>query len=222
MMEQPSPDPLERRPIKSRNTRWAERITRLLVRSGVSPNTISLFGMFAAMLAGTAFFATNLTSGFAMRVLWLTGGLLCQSRLLCNLFDGMVAVERQIASREGEIYNEVPDRISDSAILIGLGYAAGGNVAAGYLAALVAVFVAYVRSMARSIGAPNDFSGPMAKPQRMAIVTLLCVYMAFVPDTWWTSLDEPTVVLVIIILGGLATAARRLMRAARFLREAEQ
>ena len=221
-MTEPSQAPIERRPIKSRDTKWAERATTVLVKSGVSPNTISLFGMFAAIAAGLSFGFTSAASDFAARSLWLLGGLLCQIRLLCNLFDGMVAVDRQTASAQGELYNEVPDRVSDAAVMIGLGYSASGNIAAGYVAGMVSIFVAYIRATGKSIGAPNDFCGPMAKPQRMALATALAVYMAFSPASWRITGGEATLVLVIIIVGGLATAWRRLARAAKFLKRREE
>jgi phosphatidylglycerophosphate synthase len=173
--------------------------------------------VFAAIAAGIMFYWTGITLDPVQRILWFCGGLLCQLRLLCNLFDGMVAVARNSASAQGEIYNEVPDRISDAAILIGLGYSFGGDVILGYVAALTAVFIAYVRAMATSIGAPNDFCGPMAKPQRMAIVTVLALYLAFSPETWRQPWSEVEAVLVIIIVGGLLTSLRRLIRAHRIL-----
>ncbi len=212
-------EPTERRPIKSRDSRWAGRVADWLVGVGASPNGISVFGMLAATAAGITFAATSQTEGIGQRALWLVGATLCQVRLLCNLFDGMVAVGRQIASRTGELYNEVPDRVSDAAIFIGLGYAAGSAPTFGFLAALSAVFVAYVRAMARSIGAPNDFCGPMAKPQRMAIVTLLGVWLAFAPLAWRLPWNEVRIALAIVCLGGVATAVRRLARASRFLKQ---
>src|SRR5262245_38839701 len=113
-MSESTYEPLERRPIKSRNAPWARATTQCLVRVGASPNAISLLGMLAAVTAGIAFFATNHTAGLAQRGLWLCAAVLCQVRLLCNLFDGMVAVANQSASRTGELYNEVPDRVSDA------------------------------------------------------------------------------------------------------------
>jgi len=206
-----------RRPIKSRDTYWAEAATSAIVKLGVSPNAISVFGMVAAIAAGITFYWTSITLDPAQRILWFCGALLCQLRLLCNLLDGMVAVARNSASAKGEIYNEVPDRISDAVILIGLGYSFGGDIILGYLAALAAIFVAYIRAMASSIGTPNDFCGPMAKPQRMAAVTVLALYLAFSPETWRLPWSEVELVLVIIIFGGLLTAARRLIHTNRHL-----
>lgn len=216
-MTESSHEPIERRPIRSRNTRWAEAVTSLLVRIGVSPNAISICGMVAAVVAGITFFGTGITTGLEQRVLWFCGGVLCQVRLLCNLFDGMVAVKRNVASPRGELYNEVPDRVSDAAVFIGLGYSAGGDVTMGYIAALISVFVAYVRAMAKSLGAPNDFCGPMAKPQRMALATLIAMYMALSPEAWRLEWGESKGVLVLVIVGGVLTAMRRLVRAARYV-----
>ncbi len=219
-MTEPKHESSDRRPIQSRNTRWAELGTNGLVKLGISPNGISVIGMFAALAAGVLFSYTSATTGLWHRALWLCGGLLCQVRLLCNLFDGMVAIKRNIASPVGELFNEVPDRISDVAILIGLGFAAGGDIQLGFSAALVAVFVAYVRAIAKSTGAPNDFCGPMAKPQRMAIVTLVALYMALAPISWTGNWSVVRVALLIVIVGGLLTAVRRLIRAGKHLKGA--
>lgn len=210
-------DPTDRRPIRSRDTRWAEVVTGWLVRARVSPNAISVFGMLAAIGAGASFFSTSLTTGLGQRAFWLAGAALCQIRLLCNLFDGMVAVKRHIASPKGELYNEVPDRVSDTAVFVGLGYASSGSMELGYLAALISVFTAYVRAMAKAAGAPNDFCGPMAKPQRMALATFIALYMALTPESWRLPWGEVNVVLVIVIAGGIVTSLRRLVRTARHL-----
>jgi phosphatidylglycerophosphate synthase len=217
----------DRRPIRSRDTGWAAAIANRLAKAEVSPNAISVAGMVAAIVAGFCFAATSWTDGFFSRGLWLSGAVLCQIRLLCNLFDGMVAIQRGVASPVGELYNEVPDRVSDVAVLTGLGFAAGANSWLGWVAAILAVFVAYVRAMARSAGAPQDFCGPMAKPQRMAMVTVLAVYLGLAPAAWqfnspcfqefqWS---EANIALLIIIVGSVATAVRRLGRAAAFLRK---
>jgi phosphatidylglycerophosphate synthase len=79
-----------------------------------------------------------------------------QLRLLANMFDGMVAIETGRTSAVGELYNEVPDRVSDTAVLVGAGYAAGGCPVLGYVAALLAVFIAYVRAQGRVAGASQE------------------------------------------------------------------
>jgi phosphatidylglycerophosphate synthase len=164
-MDEQSYQPGDRRPIASRNLAISRQIAHTLAASGVTANSISLFGMFSAIAGGVALYGTSLPGGPA-RILWVLAAACAQVRLLANMFDGMVAIEQKTASPLGELFNEVPDRISDSAMFIGLGYAAGGNAAFGWLAALLAIFTAYVRAVGKVAGAPQDFSGPMAKPQR--------------------------------------------------------
>jgi phosphatidylglycerophosphate synthase len=105
-------------------------------------------------------------------------------RLLANMFDGMVAIESDRASPIGELFNEVPDRVSDAALLIGLGYARGGHVLLGFTAALLAVFTAYVRAMGKVAGGRQEFCGPMAKPQRMLVVTATALWCGLAPAAW--------------------------------------
>jgi hypothetical protein len=167
--------------------------------------------MLAAIAAGLAFHSTGHSLDPTQRILWFGGGLLCQLRLFSSLFYGTTPAVRH------EIYNEIPDRISDAAILIGLGYSYGGDVVLGFAAALTSVFVSYVRAMTASIGAPNEYYGPMARPQRTTLVTVLALYLAFSPETWRLPWSEVEMVLAIIIIGGLLTSVRRLIRADRYL-----
>jgi len=215
--------PTERRPIASRNLRIVQWMATALVRLNVSPNAISVAGMICAIIGGLAFAATTQWPDF-QRVFWLTAALMIQMRLMANLLDGMVAIESGKASPVGELYNEVPDRVSDAAILVGAGYALGGDVALGFTAACVAIFTAYVRAMGKAAGGPQDYCGPMAKPQRMFVMTVVGVYLGVAPADWqplWHDRGIVAAGLSIIILGGILTALRRLVRLAAFLNRAK-
>ena len=213
----------ERRPISSRENPLSKRMASWLAARGVSPNAISVAGMVAGTLAGVAFAATAFPGWD--RIFFLVAAFLMQLRLLANMFDGMVAVQTNRASPVGELFNEVPDRVSDAAIFIGTGYAATSLPELGYLAACVALFVAYVRAEGKVAGAHQEFCGPMAKPQRMLILTLVALYCGLATRNWQPTRDVypqtgiMTVGLMIIILGGLVTAVRRLSRIATALRK---
>jgi phosphatidylglycerophosphate synthase len=188
---------------------------------GVAPNAISTAGMIAGIAAGCALAAT---SHYPPGRLWfLAAAALVQMRLLANMLDGMVAIETRKASPVGELYNEVPDRVSDAAMFVGAGYAAGGNPALGYIAACLAVFLAYLRAQGKVAGAHQEFCGPMAKPQRACVITVVAVYCAVAPDGWHPHFNETfsgmlSLTLAVIILGEIWTAIRRLRRIVRALR----
>ncbi len=213
----------ERRPLAARNLGVSAAATRWLAGMGVSPNAISVASFFASLGAGVALYASN---GSGQHWLLLVAAcLMLLLRGACNMLDGMVAVSTGIASRSGELYNEVPDRLSDSVILIGAGYAAGGVPELGYIAAVAAVFTAYVRVQGCSLGAAADFAGPMAKIQRMTLIAAAALYTAFTPGSWQFSIaafpeaGTFTLALAIIIAGCAVTSVRRLRVCARTLNQ---
>jgi phosphatidylglycerophosphate synthase len=211
------PAAVERRPLRSRQWRLSIVLAEGLARRGVSPNAVSVFGLGAGILGGLFLWSTSIS--LAPWLCWLLAAGLVQLRLLCNLIDGMVAIESGRTSRLGELYNEIPDRISDAATLIGLGCASGSDQRLGFVAAVLAVFVAYVRAADKVAGAPQDYCGPMAKPHRMFVVTVTALLCAVVPmhtQTAWLGREWglPVIGLGVIIVGCVITAARRLLRAA--------
>jgi len=213
----------ERRPIRSRELSASKRAGNWLAVRGVSPNAISVAGMAAGIAAGAAFAFTG-RPGFT-RPAFIATAVLMQACLLANMLDGIVAVARDVASPLGELHNEVPDRVSDSAIFIGAGYAVGSAPMLGALTASVALFIAYVRAEGKVAGAPQEFCGPMAKPERMFVVTLCALYCGLAPLAWqpWVTMGGQrwglmAASLMLIIVGGLWTSARRLLRIARALK----
>ena len=210
----------DRRPLASRDTTLARRASEWLIARSVAPNAISAAGMFAGIAAGALLAATAWWPDGA-RACWFAAALLVQARLVCNLLDGMVAIGSGTTSPVGELWNEVPDRVSDSAILIGLGFAAGGEPWLGFVAASFAMATAYVRALGRAAGTGSDFRGPMAKPQRMFAVTLVALFLAVAPPTWWPAdlgAGLPAVALAVIAAGAAWTAVRRLRTIAQRLR----
>jgi phosphatidylglycerophosphate synthase len=208
-----------RRPLKTRQRAWAGALARLLVRGRISPNAISLASIFFALGGAVAlYFSANFIS--AERAVLLVAAIAgIQGRLLCNMLDGMVAIEGGRQTKSGEIFNDLPDRIADALIFIAAGYAARQHpfgIEMGYLAAVLAVFTAYVRMLGGASGLKQSFIGPMAKQHRMATLTVACVLSIF--ET--TLLSAGTVLwaaLIVINFGCLVTIGRRTARIAREL-----
>ncbi len=210
----------ERRPMFTRDWNISKQLTRWLVAGKVSPNAISLVGMAGGIATGLALAATTLPGLASAMYLIAAAGIIV--RALGNLLDGMVAVESRTASPLGELFNEVPDRVSEIAILIGAGCAVGGNATLGLLAALVAVLVAYVRAEGKVVGASQHYCGPMAKPERMLVIFLIALYCGLTPARWQPAMQIGhqqfglmSIGLAIIVAGGILTAIRRLKRIAK-------
>ena len=197
----------DRRPLASREAWWAKGLARRMAAMSVTPNQISKASMAAALVAGGCFWASGLADGGSRVVAFLGAALFCQIRLLCNLFDGMVAIEGGKAEPDGPFWNEFPDRIADLLILVGAGYGVG-LPSLGWAAAAFAIFTAYVRELGRASGQARDFSGPMAKPHRMATMTAAALVSVFEP--FWNGRGEIlTLGLAVVALGAAFTVLRR-------------
>jgi len=206
-----------RRPLASRQTSWAGRLSRWLAGTRVTPNQISIAGMVAALIAGGCLWAAGGTTGTGRWVLLLAAALFTQMRLLCNLFDGMVAIESGRAAPDGGFWNEFPDRISDMLILMGVGLCVG-DPALGWAATACAFLTAYVRELGINTGAGADFTGPMAKQHRMALVTLAAIVS--IAEPLWTGTGQVLwLALWGIAIGAALTALRRSVRLVGKLRK---
>ena len=215
-----------RRDVKSRDTKWAQSLAKFVAtKTNITPNAISVLSVFCGLVAfiGYCGYVIPQVSEkwyFILPIIAIIG---IQSRLICNLIDGMVAVEGGKKSVVGDIYNEFPDRLSDTLIIVGAGVAGGSwmTVSLRLLAALFAMFTAYTRVLGGAIGAVQRFLGPMAKQHRMALLTVanaICIFEFLVKDIH--SYVYP-ITLAIIVLGCIITVWRRVHYVANDLIEKE-
>lgn len=189
-----------RRPIAVRSSGWAQGTATLLARSAITPNQISCISVLFALVGSVALLAWPGATGLLLCALCIL------LRLLCNLFDGMVAVEGGRGTATGALYNELPDRLADSLFLVALGYAVAAPWL-GWLCALLAALTAYIRTLGGTLGQAQDFRGPMAKPHRMWLMGIALVIAAIAtpwqqPILFWTT--------VIIAAGSALTCVTRI------------
>jgi phosphatidylglycerophosphate synthase len=159
--------PTSHRPIAQVFRRTGKGATNVCVRLGISPNAISYLSILAALVAALCFWKSG-------RHAWLLiiAPLFCYLRLWFNMLDGMVAVAAGKASARGEIVNDLPDRISDVIIFVGVAHSGLMNPFIGYWTAIFSLFTAYVGLFGQAIGGRREFSGIMSKPWRMVVLSL--------------------------------------------------
>jgi phosphatidylglycerophosphate synthase len=175
---------------------------------------VSIAGIALGVVVSVAFALVPAAGREGRAGLLLVAAAGIQLRLLCNLLDGMLAVEEGFKSTIGDIYNDLPDRVADVVILVGAGYSVrhvAYGVPLGWTAAVLALATAYVRLLGGSLGVTQHFIGPMAKQHRMftlTVVTLLAAAEAL--------LDMPSRAMLIglgvIVAGSVITAIRRTRR----------
>jgi len=201
MSLEPTSEDANRRPIAARSSRWASRAASSLAAGNITPNQISVTSAVFAIVG--AALLVWVPQAWALVVC----AACIQARLICNLLDGMVAIEGGKKSPVGALYNEFPDRVADSVLIVALGYAAGMPWL-GWLGALGAALTAYVRLFGGAIGLAQDFRGPFAKQQRMAVMTVACL-IAAAELVWNGTRWSLLVAAAIIAAGSLVTCGTR-------------
>jgi phosphatidylglycerophosphate synthase len=235
--------PVSRRPIADCFRKTAHGAVRLCVKLGIHPDLISYLSIVAAALAAVCFWKAA-----AAPWLLILGPAFCYLRLWFNMLDGMVALASGKASWRGEILNDLPDRVSDILIFVGVAHSGLCHVLSGYWAALFAVLTAYVGMFGQAVGVQREFSGIMAKPWRMvtlhvgswvalglgwfyvrgefvsippdgSAVSDLTAANSVVVHTSWLGLSVLDWTCVVVVIGCVQTIAVRLNRIFRALRE---
>ena len=212
-------DESSRRPLKVRGATWSKNIATYLSKKDITPNQISVMSIVFSAIS--ALFIVMIPSSTGM-ITWLysiLAALFIQMRLLCNLFDGMVALEGGKSTKSGELYNDIPDRVSDSILFIAVGYSVSvvsWGAELGYFTALVAMMTAYVRVLGTSMNAGSCFKGPMAKQHRMALLTITLLLTPLFDNTEGLLLF---IALTLIALGSLVTVINRTYTIYKILEE---
>jgi phosphatidylglycerophosphate synthase len=182
----------------------------------VRPNQISTLSVVFATVAAVCLVLAGRSEGVARAALLVTAAVAIPLRLLCNMLDGMLAVEGGLRTPSGEIYNELPDRLSDPLIIVGAGYAIPAfawGPELGWAAAVVALLTAYVRTLGAAAGTSQHFAGPMAKPRRMHVLIAACLLSAIGTLVGWREEGWVLVAgLILIIVGGVETMIVRVRR----------
>jgi phosphatidylglycerophosphate synthase len=225
-MEQNEPGMGARRYLKTREKPWAQKLARWIGGTGITPNMISVVSVvFAIGGAVCLMMASEGCCAWGKCLLWLGAAACIQLRLLCNLLDGMVAIEGGKKSVVGGLYNEVPDRIADPLLLIAAGYSNDWvvkiwGIPLGWVAAVLALMTAYIRVLGGTLGVTQSFIGPMAKQHRMFVLTVACLcgaleaFLMPINQAW----QGMRGFLAVIVVGCIITCWRRLALIARELR----
>ena len=216
-MSDSTPGP--RRDVSARKATCVRNVAAALVRAGIRPNTVSVCSVVFACGSGLCMLASVTANVPGAIALLLAALALLGLRVLCNLFDGLMAIEFGAESTAGEVFNDLPDRLADPIFLVCAGHAARGVPFApglGWLAGLLAVLTAYVRVLGGAAGAGQFFLGPMAKQHRIAVLSV-GLLAAAVARPWDWDGRVLSGALGLIVAGCVVTIVRRAVRIVREL-----
>jgi CDP-diacylglycerol--glycerol-3-phosphate 3-phosphatidyltransferase len=183
-----------------------------LARAGVSPDQVTLAAVPVAVVGGGCLLLSP-----AAPVLLLAVPLLVGLRLVLNLIDGNMARRTGRTHARGELYNELGDRLGDTALLAPVAFLPGAQPQVVLLGVLGGVLASYTGLTAKAAGGDRIYRGVLSKPGRMALLSA-CSVWAFVAPVAGGSGDVAWAVFGPVLLAGtILTLAERIVIAVRQL-----
>lgn len=141
-------------------------IVRLLSRTGITPNTITVFG-FLVTLGAAALILTG--NQFAAGFVVIAAGFF-------DMLDGSLARNTNQVTRFGGILDSTLDRLSEAALLVSILVVFGinGSIPGIWITSIALVssmMVSYIRSRAESAGIDCEV-GIFTRPERIIVLSI--------------------------------------------------
>ncbi|MCL0079812.1 CDP-alcohol phosphatidyltransferase family protein [Dehalococcoidia bacterium] len=183
-----------------------EPIVRLIARTGISPNALTITGfLLNALVAGV------LAGGYLF-----LGGFLVLFAGWFDMLDGALARISGKSTRFGTLLDSTVDRFSEAVVFLGLlvFYLAQGatlEILLIYFTIVGSIMVSYVKARAEGLGLRSEV-GLFARPERVILLALGLLLSRISPVAL-------LVVLWILAVGTMLTVLHRLIHAWRQMKD---
>jgi CDP-diacylglycerol---glycerol-3-phosphate 3-phosphatidyltransferase len=189
---------LELDPGSSDRRPAADAVWRVVDRSGITPNVITVIGFLGICAA----------AWLALERYWVLSSLVFIASGLVDSLDGLVARHQGRVTSFGAFLDSTLDRLAEGVILgaIGITLAQDGldwALAACFTALTASFLVSYARARAEGLGIAGSSGGLMGRPERLVIVGA-ALFLGSVGDVL-------AVLMVVLAALSLVTAAHRVL-----------
>ncbi len=162
-------------------------IGRSLVKTGITPNVITIIGIVMSCVAAVTIGAGYLRLGFLF--LLLTG--------IPDALDGAVARAAGTGSKRGAYFDSVSDRLTDGMLFGGVAWYLASNEPGRIMMLPVAImglamFISYQRAKAESLGWDAK-GGIMERAERIIVLAFALLFPELLIPTLWVMLVLTTI-----------------------------
>ncbi|MXR42357.1 CDP-alcohol phosphatidyltransferase family protein [Halobaculum sp. WSA2] len=172
---------------------------------GLSPDGVSVIAFACAVAAGVAF---GLAPPSEAPLSYVAGSAFVLANGWLDLVDGALARAQGTDSSGGDLLDHVLDRYADIAVLVGL--AAGiGRYGLGLAAVTGVLMTSYLGTQIQAVGIGREYGGLLGRADRLALVGIVGVVAAAVPDPLVGGLGVVGLLLVVFAIVGHLTALQR-------------
>ncbi|UCE09834.1 MAG: CDP-alcohol phosphatidyltransferase family protein [Candidatus Thorarchaeota archaeon] len=172
-------------------------IGRVIAKTGITPNAISVLTLAIAILTAWFFYFGDLLLGLLTMVF----------TVILDMFDGAVARANNMSSPFGATLDHTLDRYAEFLFLFGLMLGPAASLQKflhwvwGYFALFGMVMASFTRAKAESVGGMDDCSVGIAERQEKLILTFVGILLLMVdPVDGWMGYSASVPVFMIDVL----------------------
>ncbi len=142
----------------------------------LGPMGISLLSLITALTAGYSFYVGDLDSNKSYLLL---GSLMVFLTAVFDALDGIVARERNLSSRRGDLVDHTLDRVADIIIVGGIALGPLVDITIGFSAIIGILMLSYMGTQAQAVGAGREYAGLLGRADRLVVLAIVPVIQYF-------------------------------------------
>jgi len=142
----------------------------------LGPMGISLLSLITALTAGYSFYVGDLDSNKSYLLL---GSLMVFLTAVFDALDGIVARERNLSSKRGDLVDHTLDRVADIIIVGGIALGPLVDITVGFSAIIGILMLSYMGTQAQAVGAGREYAGLLGRADRLVVLAIVPVIQYF-------------------------------------------
>ena len=144
--------------------------------SPLGPMGISLLSLITALTAGYSFYIGDLDSN---KIYLLLGSLMVFLTAVFDALDGIVARERNLSSKRGDLVDHTLDRVADIIIVGGIALGPLVDITVGFSSIVGILMLSYMGTQAQAVGAGREYAGLLGRADRLVVLAIVPVIQYF-------------------------------------------
>tara|TARA_B100001758_G_C18338348_1_gene572885 strand:+ start:375 stop:980 length:606 start_codon:yes stop_codon:yes gene_type:complete len=142
----------------------------------LGPMGISLLSLITALTAGYSFYVGDLDMNKSYLLL---GSLMVFLTAVFDALDGIVARERNLSSKRGDLVDHTLDRVADIIIVGGIALGPLVDMTIGFSAIVGILMLSYMGTQAQAVGAGREYAGLLGRADRLVVLAIVPVIQYF-------------------------------------------
>ena len=153
--------------IKPKFQKTLKPLENLFVRYKIHPTAVNLLEMLMSIIGALCIYISP-EHGWTLIVMAIAVNM----RTACNALDGLVARRLNVASRFGEVLNELIDRLNDTILFVAIYFLPSTNDNLALFTIVLILINSYLSILSKAAGGTRQYGGPVGKADRMIYMSI--------------------------------------------------